>query len=45
MHEALSRLGVPGNALVLEPGCGIGIFMSQGSEGFRFIEVELVHVK
>ena len=28
MHEALARLGVPGDATVLEPGCGIGNFMS-----------------
>ena len=26
MHEALARLGVPGDATVLEPGCGIGQF-------------------
>jgi N12 class adenine-specific DNA methylase len=41
MHEALSRLGVPGDALVLEPGCGTGNFMSQGPEGYRYIGVEL----
>ena len=28
MHQALARLGVPDNATVLEPGCGIGNFMS-----------------
>ena len=26
MHEALSRLGVSSDALVLEPGCGVGNF-------------------
>src|SRR5579871_2324162 len=41
MHEAISRLGVPGNACVLEPGCGTGNFMSQGSDRHRFIGVEL----
>ena len=30
IHEAIARLGVPGDATVLEPGCGIGNFMSQG---------------
>ena len=32
---------MPGNATILEPGCGTGNFMSQGSEGMRFIGVEL----
>jgi N12 class adenine-specific DNA methylase len=41
MHEALSRLGVPANATVLEPGCGVGNFMSQAKDGMRFIGVEL----
>jgi len=41
MHEAISRLGVPSNALALEPGCGIGNFMSQAPQGMRFIGVEL----
>ena len=41
IHEAIVRLGVPGNATVLEPGCGIGKFMSQGKEGMRFIGIEL----
>lgn len=41
MHAALARLGVPGNATVLEPGCGIGNFMSQAPEGMRFIGIEL----
>ena len=41
IHEAISRLGVPGNATVLEPGCGIGNFMSMAPEAMRFIGVEL----
>ena len=41
IHEAISRLGVPGDATVLEPGCGTGNFMSQGKKGMRFIGVEL----
>ena len=41
IHEAISRLGIPANALVMEPGCGIGNFMSQAREGMRFIGIEL----
>src|SRR6266436_7452832 len=41
MHEALRRLGVPENATVLEPGCGIGNFMAYAPQGMRFIGVEL----
>ena len=41
MHAALTRLGVPRGAVVLEPGCGTGNFMSQAPEGMRFIGVEL----
>ncbi|MCC7290428.1 MAG: DEAD/DEAH box helicase family protein [Phycisphaerales bacterium] len=41
IHDAISRLGVPEDGLILEPGCGIGNFMSQGSRGHRFIGVEL----
>ena len=41
IHEAIARLGVPGDATVLEPGCGIGNFMSQGCEEHRYIGVEL----
>lgn len=41
IHEAISRLGVPGNATILEPGCGTGNFMSQGPPGLRFVGVEL----
>ncbi len=38
MHAALTRLGVPDGALVLEPGCGTGNFMVPGK---RYIGVEL----
>jgi hypothetical protein len=44
IHEAISRLGVPGNSLVLEPGCGIGNFMSMAPPGMRFIGIELDRV-
>ena len=41
IFEAIGRLGVTADATILEPGCGIGNFMSQGQEGTRFIGVEL----
>jgi N12 class adenine-specific DNA methylase len=41
IHEAIARFGVPSNARVLEPGCGIGNFMSLAPKGMRFIGVEL----
>ncbi len=41
MHEALTRLGVPKGAVVLEPGCGTGNFMGLAPQGMRFIGVEL----
>jgi len=41
MHDALTRLGVPSNALVLEPGCGPGRFIYLAPAGMRFIGVEL----
>jgi hypothetical protein len=40
MHAALQRLGVPADATVLEPGCGIGNFMTCAPEGMKFIGVE-----
>ena len=40
MHAALRHLGVPRNALVLEPGCGIGNFIALAPEDMRFIGVE-----
>jgi tRNA G10 N-methylase Trm11 len=44
MHDALEHLGVPENATVLEPGCGIGNFIMHAPEGLRFIGVELDHI-
>ena len=41
MHAALDRLGVAKSATVLEPGCGIGNFMSYGPAERRFIGIEL----
>src|SRR5881296_3800634 len=41
MYEALARLGVPSDATVLEPGCGIGNFLAYAPAGMRFIGVEL----
>ncbi|HWB12727.1 MAG TPA: DEAD/DEAH box helicase family protein [Pirellulales bacterium] len=41
MHEALTRLGIPAAATVLEPGCGIGNFVGEAPDGMRFIGVEL----
>ncbi|MCA9215712.1 MAG: SAM-dependent DNA methyltransferase, partial [Planctomycetales bacterium] len=41
MHQALSRLGVSGQARILEPGCGIGNFMKHAGSQQRFIGVEL----
>src|SRR5467141_3699996 len=41
MYTALARLGVPAEATVLEPGCGIGNFLTDAPAGMRFIGVEL----
>ena len=41
IHEGLAKLGVPQSAVILEPGCGVGNFMSKTPEGQRFIGVEL----
>ncbi len=41
IHDAITRLGAPQDGLILEPGCGIGNFMGQGSSRHRFIGVEL----
>lgn len=41
IHEAIGRLGVPADATVLEPGCGIGNFLAHASRGRRFIGIEL----
>ncbi len=41
MFAALDRLGVPGDATVLEPGCGAGNFLKHAPRGLRFLGVEL----
>ncbi|RIK66966.1 MAG: hypothetical protein DCC65_08270 [Planctomycetota bacterium] len=41
IHDAIGRLGVPEDAVILEPGCGSGNFMSQGGGRHCFIGVEL----
>ncbi|MCY2968469.1 MAG: hypothetical protein NT069_33395 [Planctomycetota bacterium] len=41
IHQALDRLGVPGSASVLEPGCGIGNFLQDATPGRRYIGIEL----
>ena len=41
MFTALSRLGVPEDAAVLEPGCGSGNFLRHAPETMRFLGVEL----
>jgi SAM-dependent methyltransferase len=41
MHAALVNLGVPPDATVLEPGCGIGNFIALAPTPMRFIGVEL----
>ena len=41
MHSALESLGVPDSAIILEPGCGIGRFLSHSKPNQRFIGVEL----
>jgi N12 class adenine-specific DNA methylase/SAM-dependent methyltransferase len=40
VYAALARLGVPENALVLEPGCGTGNFLAQAPRVMRFVGVE-----
>lgn len=40
MYQAFDRLGVPDDALVLEPGCGAGNFMAAAPSSMRFIGVE-----
>jgi N12 class adenine-specific DNA methylase len=41
IHEAISRLGVPRDSRILEPGCGIGNFMSLAPAAMRFVGIEL----
>src|SRR5262249_44950716 len=44
IHAAISRLGVPDTGTILEPGCGIGNFMTRAARGMHFIGVELDQV-
>ena len=41
LANAIGRLGVPEDGTVLEPGCGVGNFMSGGGPEHRFIGVEM----
>ena len=41
MYHALTRLGVPNEATVLEPGCGSGNFLRLAPEGMHVIGIEL----
>lgn len=41
IHSALGRLGVPDDALVLEPGCGSGNFLALAPAAMKFLGVEL----
>ena len=41
MHKALAHLGLPANAIVLEPGCGTGNFLNLAPNGMRFVGIEL----
>ncbi len=41
IHQAIHQLGIPSNSTILEPGCGIGNFLSYSKPDQRFIGVEL----
>jgi N12 class adenine-specific DNA methylase len=41
MHTAIGQLGVPDHATILEPGCGIGNFVTHAKPEQRFIGVEM----
>ncbi len=41
MHDAICRLGIPSNGILLEPGCGTGNFVSLAPHGMRFIGIEM----
>ncbi|MBX9580303.1 MAG: DEAD/DEAH box helicase family protein [Gemmataceae bacterium] len=41
IHAAAARLGVPADATVLEPGCGVGHFIGRAGSGQRFVGVEM----
>lgn len=40
LYAALKQLGVPDNAIVLEPGCGTGHFLSKAPPAMRFVGIE-----
>lgn len=40
IHQAIARLGVPANAVVLEPGCGVGNFIGRSPAEMHFIGIE-----
>jgi len=41
MQGAITRLGIPARATILEPGCGTGNFLAGGQENHRYIGVEM----
>lgn len=41
IHSAIDRLGVPQGGTILEPGCGVGNFLSKDRHGSHYIGVEL----
>ncbi|MCA9194596.1 MAG: DEAD/DEAH box helicase family protein [Planctomycetales bacterium] len=41
VHSAIKRLGVPNGATILEPGCGVGNFLSHDLRGAHYIGVEM----
>ena len=41
MHKALDRLGVGPHSTILEPGCGIGNFLSHDRTQSRYIGIEM----
>ncbi len=41
MQAAITRLGVPAQATILEPGCGTGSFISGGQSQHRYVGVEM----
>jgi N12 class adenine-specific DNA methylase len=41
IHQVIARLGVPPDAVVLEPGCGTGNFLGRAPAGMHFVGVEM----
>lgn len=41
MHVGIDRLGVPAGGSILEPGCGVGNFLSKDRSGSHYIGVEM----